>query len=104
MNPAIYVGVFLPLLVILLEQQQNDAQMTTNRIVKRKKKGLTYMNESVKQFIGKNCLIYTYNNQLTGIVVSVEDNWLTIKTKAGTELVNLDYINRIREYPVKKQG
>jgi len=62
------------------------------------------MNESVRQFIGKNCLIYAYNNQLIGTVVSVEDNWLTIRTKTGSELVNLDYISRIREYPTKKRG
>ncbi len=106
MNPAIYVGVFLPLLVIMLEQQQSYAQMKTIQIIKRKtrKEGIQHMNESVKQFIGKNCLIYTYNNQLTGMVVSVEDNWLTMKTKTGSELVNLDYISRIREYPLKKQG
>lgn len=105
MNPAIYISIFLPLLVILLEQEQTNAQMRTIQIIKRKaRKEGTSMNESVKQFIGKSCMIYTYNAQLTGMVVSVEDNWLTIKTKTGTELVNLDYINRIREYPVKKQG
>lgn len=105
MNPAIYVGIFLPLLVILLEQEQANAQMRTIQIIKRRtRKEGTPMNESVKQFIGKNCAIYTYNNQLIGTVVSVEENWMTIKTKNASELVNLDYISRIREYPVKKQG
>ncbi|HOP09951.1 MAG TPA: hypothetical protein PK629_00505 [Oscillospiraceae bacterium] len=106
MNPAIYIGVFLPLLVILLEQQQTYAQMMTLRIVKRKarKEGIDPMNESVKQFIGKSCMIYTYNNQMTGTVVSIEENWMTIKTKSGSELINLDYISRIREHPAKKRG
>jgi len=105
MEPAVYISVFLPLLVILLEQEQAKAQMKTIQIIKRKarKEGLEHMNESVKQFIGKNCIIYTYNNQLTGTVVSVEDNWLTLKTKTVSELVNLDYISRIREYPSKKR-
>ena len=105
MEPAVYISVFLPLLVILLEQEQSNAQMATLRVKKRKarKEGLEHMNESVKQFIGKNCIIYTYNNQLTGTVVSVEDNWMTLKTKTVSELVNLDYISRIREYPAKKR-
>ncbi|HNX14867.1 MAG TPA: hypothetical protein PK854_08845 [Oscillospiraceae bacterium] len=104
MNPAVYISIFLPLLVIFIEQEQANAQMRTTRITKRRKEGQIRMNESVRQFIGKNCLIYTYNNQLTGTVFSVEDNWLTIMTKAGSELINIDYINRIREYPTKKRS
>ncbi len=105
MEPAVFIGVFLPLFVLLLEQEQAGAHLKTIQIIKRKRNGgIKPMNESIRQFVGKNCLIYTYNSQLTGIVVSVEDHWMTIKTKNASELVNLDYISRIREFPVKKQA
>lgn len=105
MEPAVYIGIFIPLLAILLEQQQTHTQMDIIRIIRQKRKeGTEYMNESLERFIGKDCMIYTYNYQLVGTVVSVEGNWMTVKTKNASELVNLDYISRIREYPTKKQG
>ena len=105
MNPAIYAAVFLPLLIVLLQQEQTDAQMVTTRIRKRRtgKGGTENMNESVKQYVGKNCMIYACNSQMTGNVVSVEENWMTLQTKAGSMLINLDYVSRILECPIKKQ-
>jgi len=105
MNPAVYIAIFMSLMVVIMQMEQTNAQMATIQIIRRKfrRKGLNHMNESVKQFIGKSCMVYTYNAQMTGTAVSVEDNWLTLETKTGTELVNLDYISRIREYPRGKK-
>lgn len=61
------------------------------------------MNELVRRFVGKQCTIYSENgNTVQGTVEAVEGNWVSVKTKAGTELVNLDYISRIKEKPEKK--
>ena len=37
-------------------------------------------------------------------VVSVSDNWLSIETRDGVEIINIDYIVRIKEHPVNKNG
>ena len=64
------------------------------------------MSEQMQQFIGKECLIYTLNAQVTGTVEAVEGNWLAVRTadSAQADLINLDYISRIREYPRNKAG
>lgn len=62
------------------------------------------MNELIKNFIGKECIVYTLQSQVTGIIEKVEDNWISIKKDDNIEIVNIEYINRIREYPRKKNG
>ena len=61
------------------------------------------MNELIRRFVGKQCLVYSENgNAVLGVVETVEGNWVSVQTKQGTELVNLDYISRIKEKPAKK--
>ena len=64
------------------------------------------MNEVIQRYIGKDCLIYLSlsSTVVTGNVINLNDNWLTVKTKDGEETVNLDYIIRIKEHPVNKNG
>ena len=66
------------------------------------------MSAALKRFIGKDCIITTMNSSITGTVESLEDNWLSIRQKSnlGDEgnLVNVDYISQIREYPRNKKG
>lgn len=62
------------------------------------------MNEIVKGYIGKDCIIYTFQSQVTGIIETVENNWISVKTKSGEEIINMDFISRIRAYPLKKNG
>ena len=62
------------------------------------------MYEIVKNFIGKDCLIYTMNSQVAGTITEVADGWLCIENGKDTDAVNVDYIVRIREYPKNKKG
>ena len=56
------------------------------------------MNELIQRFIGKQCQIYSENgNSVQGMIETVEGNWVSVQTKQGTELVNLDYVSRIKE-------
>lgn len=60
------------------------------------------MNELIQRYIGKQCQIYSENgNAVQGVVETVEGNWISVQTKAGTELVNLDYVSRIKEKKTK---
>ena len=63
------------------------------------------MYELAQKFIGKECLIYTFNSsQLTGVIKEVNEGALLIEYGGNLEAVNFDYIVRIREYPRKKNG
>lgn len=56
------------------------------------------MNELIQSFINKQCQVYSENgNMVQGVIETVEGNWVSVQTKSGTELVNLDYISRIKE-------
>ena len=66
------------------------------------------MNEIMKRFIDKEVLITTLNNDISmleGFVREVNENWLVIETnEKGLDVINIDYIIRIREYPRKSNG
>lgn len=62
------------------------------------------MLDLVKKYIGKECIIYTINTQLTGTIKEVADGWLSVDTGTDTDVVNIDYVIRIRQYPKGKNG
>ncbi len=65
------------------------------------------MSDIFNKYIGKDCIVYTSNSNLSAIecnIISVEDNWLSIRTKDGEEVINFDYVVRIKEHPVNKNG
>ena len=63
------------------------------------------MVELVKKFIGEDCIIYTMNGQIEGIVTTVTDGGILVQTIDKSEqAVNIDYIVRIRKYPMNKKG
>ena len=62
------------------------------------------MRELAEKFVGKECLIYTYNSQVVGTVTQVTDGAIMLDNGKGCEAVNMDYIVRLREYPRGKNG
>lgn len=65
------------------------------------------MNDIFSRYIGKDCIVYTSNSNSSAIecnITSVENNWLCIKTRDGEEVINFDYIVRIKEHPLNKKG
>ncbi len=104
MNGA-YIGIFIMLLLIIITQRRNK-HMVIRKILKSKnKKENLYMVELAKRFIGKECLIYTFDqHQFTGIISEVNGSGLLIQNNGAEEAINLDYIARIREYPRNKNG
>ena len=62
------------------------------------------MHELLEKYVGKECTVYTLDgNYVNGTVDSLKDGWLSLSTKQGsTEVLNLDYIIRIREKKIKK--
>ena len=62
------------------------------------------MVELCKRFIGKDCIIYTYNSQIEATLKEVSDGAVLIERNGEEEAVNLDYIMRLREHPKNKNG
>lgn len=104
-----YFIIFFMLIVIFISARESNILATI--ALRRKKKGRNRqnMNELVLKYIGKKCIISTMSNSLggsvTGIIKSVNDSWLEVEAQNGqTEIINSEYIIRIKEYPVNKKG
>lgn len=47
---------------------------------------------------GKNCHINSgsWDTNVKGIIIEVNENWLEVKTKQGNQLINADFIQNIK--------
>ncbi len=109
MTYTLTVSLLLLLWLIWLSKRHRAAVMMQLRRLykKRLEKENFTMSSVMDRFLGKDCLIYFSmgSGQISGTIESVEDNWLVIRTLAGqTDVVSLDYVNRVREYPLDKHG
>lgn len=66
------------------------------------------MKELAKQFLEKECIIYTItsnDSSIQGVIKEIDDGGMLIERNTGEkEIINLDFITRICEYPRKKNG
>lgn len=99
----IYLVLFI---VITLQIRSNNLNVVRKHL--RSKKGKVNMTEMIKNYIGKECLIYTCtssSSQITGTIKSCNEGWLEVENSNGQcDIVNCEYIIRIREYPRNKNG
>lgn len=100
-----YIIIFVILAIAILMRRRRLALAL--RTIRKKKRGNREMTELIKNYIGKECLIYTCissSSQITGVIKSCNDGWIEIETNGQTDIVNCDYVTRIREYPKNKKG
>ena len=106
---------FIPILIILffvilplLARRKRAAAVRQFLIRKKQNKERNEMKELAKRLIGEECIIYTITSEsgsIQGVLTEVSDGGLVIEKKTGEmELINLDFVTRIREYPRKKNG
>lgn len=59
----------------------------------------------VNQFIGKKCNIVTIEEEYTGIIESVEENWIVVQDSyyETKEIINLEYVTGIRQCKEKQK-
>ena len=66
------------------------------------------MNELINKFLNKDVIIYSMSSEnacVEGIITDITENWITVKDKTDCEqIINLEYVTRIREYPKNKNG
>ena len=95
--------IVLIFLFIMLYIQYRNKEIWLKQFT-QSKKGKSEMLELAKRFIGHECIIYTFSSQLSGIIKDVTDGAILIENGGAPEVVNLDFVVRIREYPKKKNG
>lgn len=108
----LYLIFFILLFCIILPAFRRRRTMAALMITKRKRKKLTMeerikMYEIIKRFIGKECIISMMTgetSQVQGTIKEVQENWVVIDSGYGDDVVNIDYITRVREYPRNKNG
>lgn len=106
---SLYLIILLLLLIIFPAIRQRRIAAIRNILSKKmQNKENHVMKELAKRFIGEDCLIYTivsYDGSLHGVIKEVNDSAMIIENTSGElEVVNLDFVTRIRQYPRKKNG
>ena len=64
------------------------------------------MKELAKRFIDKECVITSFdgNRQYVGIIKEVTDGAILVEKSGIPQVINLDFIIHIKEYPKNKKG
>ncbi len=102
---GVYMLWVVVLLVLFMEVRQQRAAIKQRIRKKHSKKERERMQELAKQFVGKDCLIYTITSStVQGVLREVGTGGLLVEGKDSTEVVTLDYVIRIREVPRDKKG
>lgn len=97
---------YLPLIFLLYMGYLNrKGRLRRIRARIGRRKGDAEMQELAKRFIGKDVLLYLISeSNIDGILKEVIDNAVVIEKDGKVNVVNLDYVVRMREYPVGKNG
>ena len=103
--------VFIAVLLIFfcIKRRRRTAAVAWQILNQRKQnKENVVMKELAKQFIGEECIIYTIasnDGSIQGVIKEIDDGGMVIERNSGErEIVNLDFVTRIRRYPRKKNG
>lgn len=97
---SFYIIFILLLVIIPSENRRRALRVRAISIQRNKRKGTSFMNELVNQFIGKECTITSGSGfaSYSGTVESICDNWVKlVKANGESRLINLDYVNDIKE-------
>lgn len=107
---ANYWWLVVILIIFWLIRKRRRTAAAVLQIQNRRKqnKEILVMKELARQFIGEDCIIYTITSNdgsLQGVIKEIDDGGMVIERNSGErEIVNLDFVTRIREYPRKKNG
>lgn len=101
-----YIFLFFLLVIALYWSLQKKKTMLHRILGIKRKRGKKIMPEIIESFVGKDCLIYLGSGGTAdGVIKQVSGNWISLVGPDGKiSAVNIDYISRIREYPMNKKG
>ena len=111
MNGNTYLILLALLLLVIIPWIMRRRRLAAVRhILNQKKlnKENSEMKELAKRFIGDECIIYTITSNdgsVQGVIKEIDDGGMVIEKNSGElEIINLDFVTRIRQYPRKKNG
>lgn len=113
---SLYIVIFALLVLVIIPGMLRRRRLAAIRHILNKNKKqqqqqqqreVGTMKELAKQFIGRECIIYTVmsnDSSIRGVIREVTDGGIIVENKEGTEAINLEYITRIREWPRNSKG
>ena len=108
MQNSIWIAVLLLIILPMLERRRRRNSIIKHVLYNKKRnKENNKMKELAKQFIGKECIVYTVTGSdgiVKGTIKDVADDGIIIERGDGIEAVNLEYVTRIREWPRNANG
>lgn len=102
MNPVYFVPIFLLFMIYFMGEQKKKKVLKC--LKKRKTEDHKEMVELAKRFLDKECVVDTIEHQVIGTVKEVHESAILLATESGEQALNLDFVERIREYPKNKKG
>ena len=104
----ILLALFLLVIIPRMKRQRRMAAVRHALNQKKQNKENHVMKDLAKRFIEEECIIYTVasdSGSIQGVIKEVADGGMIIDRKSGErEIINLDFVTRIRQYPRKKNG
>ena len=107
MSSGTYIPIILLWVIILIMFRNRRKAAVIRRIIEnRKAGGNSEMKAFAERFIGKECIISSFDSshQYDGIIREVADGAILLEKDGKFEAINLDFVIRIREYPKNKNG
>lgn len=104
LNTSVYIALFILLFIVIYSSKRNEKIILKQIKKMRSKEERAEMTELAKRFIGKECVISTFNSQVVGVIKEVTDGAVLIENNENLEIINIDYIVKIKEYPRNKNG
>lgn len=105
-----YWWIVVILIIFCCIEKEQQTAAVVRQIQKRRKqdKEKADMKKLAMQFIGEECIIYTITSSsgsIQGVIKEIDDGGMIIEKASGErEVINLDFVTRIRQYPKKKNG
>lgn len=105
MNSGTWFTIYFPIIImfIIIFSQQSQAKKALIYKIKKKKGEMIMTNEIIKNYIGMECQISTgtFGTNVIGKMININENWIEVETKKGTELVNAEFIQSIKIFKDK---
>ena len=106
---TVYFILLVALFLIYMPRKRKRRYIANRRIIKNRiadKKGIgrEIMRELAERFVGKDVYIKLLEGTVDGVISEVTDSGIVLENNGNTQVVNLDYVMTIREYPHNKNG
>lgn len=108
MEPVYWILIIWLLVFAVVLPRKWQKTVAVAHHIRKKREEIAAMEMLAKQFIGKECIIYTITSNdgsVQGTIKEVSADGMLIEDPFGQiQAINLEYVTRIREYPRNKKG